>query len=293
LSLELGAMARVSLVAPPLAAAALIVAAGVASGTPEPPPGTPPSRARVDENPCVTERVRRLRCPDLVMKKPWGLYASKSGRRTLLRAGNSIDSVGRGPAELFGVRDGPRTMRARQRIYRRAGGRIGVATGARLEFKFAHLGRRWWKFSHAARFELWRLDADGHRKRRVRVGPKVAYCLRDLQRTRPRLRRSPRRQVYPACSTSPLKRLVTLGTSVGWSDIYPPTYPEQWINVTGLRGCFAYVHIADPLNGIYESNEDNNEAQVIVRLPWAGAGKHGCPGHDRGPSPRGQAGPYG
>jgi hypothetical protein len=38
--------------------------------------------------------------------------------------------------------------------------------------------------------------------------------------------------------------------------------------VTGLRGCFAYVHIADPENGVYESNEDNNEAQVIVRLPF-------------------------
>ena len=38
--------------------------------------------------------------------------------------------------------------------------------------------------------------------------------------------------------------------------------------MTGLRGCFAYVHIADPENGIYESNEDNNEAQLIVKLPF-------------------------
>ena len=38
--------------------------------------------------------------------------------------------------------------------------------------------------------------------------------------------------------------------------------------MTGLRGCFAYVHIADPENGIFESNEDNNEAQAIIRLPY-------------------------
>jgi hypothetical protein len=38
--------------------------------------------------------------------------------------------------------------------------------------------------------------------------------------------------------------------------------------VTGLRGCFAYVQIADPKNGIYESHEGNNEAQRIVRLPF-------------------------
>ena len=286
-------MPRLRWTAPLLAEAALIVLAGVASGASEPPPGKPPSRAQVDENPCLTELEAQLRCPDLVMKRPWGLYADREGRRQLLRAGNSIDSVGLGPVELFGIRNGPRTMRARQRIYKRAGGRIGVRTGARLQFKRAHLGKRWWKYFHAARFELWRLDADGRRRKLVKVGPKVSYCLRDLKRTRPRLKRSPRKVVYPACSTSPLKEKVTLGTSVGWSDIYPPTYPEQWIDVTGLRGCFAYVHIADPRNGIFESNEDNNEAQVIVRLPWRGTGKRGCPGRSRGPGGQGQAGPYG
>jgi hypothetical protein len=252
--------------------------------------GEPAERAQLDENPCIGERASTLRCPDLVMKRPHGLYAQRSRGRTLLRAGNSIDSWGRGPAELHGVRTSGRFMRARQRIYRVRSGRIGVTTGARLEFKFAHLNRRWWKFHDAARFELWRLDGRGRRSRRVRVGPKVSYCLRDLRRTRPRLRGSPRRRVYPACNTSPLKRRVTLGTSVGWSDIYPPAYPEQWINVSGLRGCFAYVHIADPENGIYESNEDNNEAQVIVRLPWRGAGNRGCPGRSRGPSSRGTPG---
>ena len=69
---------------------------------------------------------------------------------------------------------------------------------------------------------------------------------------------------------------MTLGTSLGWADIYPPAYPEQWIDVTGLRGCFAYVHIADPENGIFESNEDNNEAQAIIRLPFS-PGPHSVP----------------
>ena len=57
--------------------------------------------------------------------------------------------------------------------------------------------------------------------------------------------------------------------------------------MTGLRGCFAYVHIADPENGVYESNEDNNEAQVIVRLPFRlGERRRGCRGRDRGQVPR-------
>jgi hypothetical protein len=271
----------------PLALAGVAFAIGPGSagaGDSQPP--------QLDENPCLTERVRFLNCPDLVMKRPYGLYSQRVGRRVLLRAGNSIDSVGRGPAELHGVRIGPRFMRARQRIYRRAGGRISLETGARMEFKFAHLNRRWWKFHNAARFELWRLDAQGRRVRLERDGPKVSYCLRDLSRTRPWLRRSPRRAVYPACDTYPGRQRETIGTSVGWSDIYPPTYPEQWIDVTGLRGCFAYLHEADPGNGIYESNEHNNEAAVVVRLPWRGSAARGCPRGSRPGSGDGSE-PYG
>ena len=117
----------------------------------------------------------------------------------------------------------------------------------------------------------------------MKVGPKVSYCLRDLRRTRPGRRFSPRRLVYPACSVNSGQRRVTLGTSVGWSDIYPPSYPEQWIDVTGFRGCFAFLHMADPRNGIYESNETNNSASVAVRLPFR-PGNQRCPGV-RSPAP--------
>ena len=248
---------------------ALVVAAAAAT----------PVTAAKPENPCLdAEKRARLYCPDLVMKKPFGLRLDPLARpgRLLLRAGNSIDNIGLGPAEVHGVRTGRYLMRGRQRIYRRGGGRLGIDTGARLLFKYIRGQGRYWKFLHAARFELWRLDSEGRRTRRVRQGPKVSYCLRDLKHTRPRRPRSPRRYVYPGCNRSGATRRVTLGTSVGWSDVYPPTYPEQWIDVTGLRGCFAYRHIADPLNGIYESNESNNDATVTVRLPYR-SGSQRCP----------------
>jgi hypothetical protein len=254
----------------PAAAVGASVALGQSGGT------------EADDNPCLGDLAPRLRCPDLEMKRPFGLRVQRTRRgRRVLRAGNSIDSVGRGPAELHGVRTSHRFMRARQRIYRVRGGRIGVSTGARLRFSYGHQRRHYWKFFHAARFELWRLDRRGRRSRLVRTGPKIAYCLRDLRRTHPLLRRSPRRRVYPACSTNFRRRRVTLGTSVGWSDIYPPGYPQQYIDVTGLRGCFAYVHIADPRNWIFESDEDNNEAQVVVRLPFR-HGRQRCRGRSTG-----------
>ena len=251
--------------------------------------GAAPSASKAaakDPNPCFAPVAANLRCPDLVMRRPYGLRVDRQTRRgrSLLRAGNSIDSLGAGPAELRGRRSGGRFMNAVQSIYTRAGRRLTFRTGARLQFKFAHANRSYWKFYRAASFSLWRIDSAGIGTHRVRTGPKIAYCLRDLRRTRD-FARSPRRARYPACNTNPRQRRVVLGTSPGWSDVYPPTYPEQWIDVTGLRGCFAYHHTADPRNWIHESNEANNRATVIVRLPYRKRGARRCPGQGSGSPP--------
>jgi hypothetical protein len=234
-------------------------------------------------NPCVGEDAAQLRCPDLMMRRPFGLQTQRTRTgRVLLRAGNAIDSVGVGPAELRGVRTSARWMRAQQVIRRVDGGVLRVDAGARLEYKRAHQNRSWWKFHDAARFELWTTDLAGTPVRRVRTGPKVAYCLRDLELAHRELG-GPRREVYPPCSTNRNRRRVTLGTSTGWSDVYPPRYPEQYIDVTGLRGCFAYVHTADPSDGIRETDETNNVARVIVRLPFrASDPRGGCAGRQVG-----------
>jgi hypothetical protein len=238
--------------------------------------GAAPASAQVDPNPCLAA-PRELLCPDLVMRAPFDLKLDRQTRpgRVLLRAANSIDSLGRGPVELHGRRSGRVTMTVRQAIYRTTGSRQMVSTGGRLGFKTVPgvrfdaadtLTFRYWKFRDAARFELWEVDELDRRVRLVRTGPKVYYCFRDLRRTHAS-RSSPRRRVYPACNRNSRIDRVVLGTSVGWSDIYPSGYPEQWIDVTGLRGRFAYVHIADPEDGIYESNEDNNASEAIVSLP--------------------------
>jgi hypothetical protein len=51
----------------------------------------PAAAAPVDPNPClVPEQAAALRCPDLVMRRPFSLYADRFTRRhrVLLRAGN-------------------------------------------------------------------------------------------------------------------------------------------------------------------------------------------------------------
>jgi pimeloyl-ACP methyl ester carboxylesterase len=221
-----------------------------------------------DANPCLGPDAAELLCPTLTISPPASMYYERrSNGHLVLRATSSLNSRGSGPVELRGHRAGPNTMSATQRIYRRGGGHIKVRTGARLGFKSVPGQYRYWKLLNAARFELWSVDSRGRRVKRVRTGPKLYYCLRDLQRTRV-LPGSPRSRHYPACSQDRRKQNLTLGTSVGWSDIYPATYNEQWIDVTGLHGRYRFVMIADPTDVIYTTNDGKPvSASRLVKIP--------------------------
>jgi Lysyl oxidase len=228
------------------------------------------------EDPCSGPQAHSLLCPNLRIGPPTDLYVQGGGDgRQLLRATSDVRSRGRGPIELRGRRNGWRTMRTKQRIYRAGGGHIDVRSGATLRFTGvgSYYGGFYWKVHQLARFELRRASPDGSLGEVVRVGPKLNYCLRDLERTRPG-RRSPRQRHYPGCNQNPYKGRVTLGTSVGWSDIYPADYDKQWIDVAGLRGCFAFTMTVDPQHLLFESDEGDNTSQRLVRLPFRGGS--GC-----------------
>jgi hypothetical protein len=228
-------------------------------------------------SPCLDPGLA-LRCPDLVMAPPSHIRLSRtpSGKRVVLRMENRIVNIGVGPVEFFGQRVAPTEMTARQVIANAAGLRRRFVTGAELYFKSVpSRGGSYWKFQHAAQFELWAVDLLARRTQRVRVGPKLDYCLRDLRRVRfgPTVRRDRR---FGACNQRAGKREVTLGTSRGWADVYPSTYPDNWIDVTGLVGCFAVVHRVDPEHHVLETNDANNVSSKIVRLPFKPGPQH-CP----------------
>jgi hypothetical protein len=227
------------------------------------------------ENPCETAEARFLLCPNLRIAPPSEIYAQAVDGHLLLRATSDVQSRGKGPMELHGRRDGPRSMETNQWIYKKSGGHITVPTEARLHFSYVgtYFGGSYWKVHQLANFELRRVSPDGVVGDVVRTSPKLNYCLRDLTHTRPG-HRSPEQFVYPGCNQNPFQDRVRLGTSVGWSDIYPTTYHQQWIDVAGLRGCFAYRMIVDPKEHLFESNENDNMSQRLVHLPYKG--KPGC-----------------
>lgn len=230
------------------------------------------SSAAAAENPCIAPGAESLLCPNLRIAPPSELYVERAGSgHVLLRATSDVQSRGRGPIELRGRRDGSRSMKTNQRIYKVGGGHLTLPSEAKLRFTYVgtYFGGSYWKVHQLAHFDLLRVRSDGSLGRIVRTSPKLNYCLRDLSRTRAG-RRSPPHRVYPGCNQNPFRDRVALGTSVGWSDVYPAAYHQQWIDVARLRGCFAYRMTVDPKEVLFESNEDDNTSQVLVRLPYPG-----------------------
>lgn len=248
-------------------ALAAVAAAGAIGAAPG---GASPTGAGV--NPCEGPEARKLLCPNLRIAPPREMYVQDAGAgQVLLRATSDVRSRGRGPMELRGRRNGWRTMRTNQRIYRVGGGHLDVRSEATLRFTDVgtYFGGSYWKVHELARFDLRRVRSDGSLGGVVRTSPKLNYCLRDLERTQPSNVSPPSRH-YPGCNQNPYRNRVTLGTSVGWSDIYPADYHQQYINVAGLRGCFAFEMTVDPREHLFESNENDNTSAVRVRLPYPG-----------------------
>ena len=252
-----------------------------ASGSNGPAGATGPTGATrpagaVRRTPCRRPRLH-LRCPDLIMSAPSQLLLDRTTwpGHVLLRATSSIDNHGQGPLEIRARRKGPYRWSVYQAIYDAKGRAHLFRTHAQLTFKYVP-GERYgyqnvgsssyWKFEHAAGFELWSIGPHRHALKLLRKSPKVDYCLRDLLHTFP-LPRSPSSPVYPGCNQDPNIRSDVLGTSVGWTDSYPYDYPQQWIDVTGLRGKFAYVQTVDPDHLLIESDYRNDVSETYVELP--------------------------
>ncbi len=235
-----------------------------------------PTAAAEVANPCEGPEARQLLCPNLRIAKPSEIYETTGyDGKLLLRATSDVESRGKGPMELRGRREGWHRMRVNQRIHRKDGGLLFLKTKATLHFTDVgtYFGGSYWKVHQLAGFDLRRVGPDGKVGPVIRTSPKLNYCLRDLERTRPG-KRSPNVRHYPGCDQDPYTDAVTLGTSVGWSDIYPANYDKQWIDVSGLRGCFVFTMTVDPKELLFESNERDNTSRRLVRLPYRG--QPGC-----------------
>ena len=107
-----------------------------------------------------------------------------------------------------------------------------MRTGAPLHFTDvgAYCGGCYWKVHQLARFELRRVDPHGMAGPVSAQGPSSTTACETW--SAPTRRRSPDHPPLPRLQPGPLYDAATLGTSVGWSDLYPSDYDKQWIDVS-------------------------------------------------------------
>lgn len=125
------------------------------------------------------------------------------------------------------------------------------AMGGDGPFEWAACHRHF-HFTDFARYVL-RDNSDGGV---VLVGRKQAFCARDSVR------------VDPAASTSMRYDCETQGIQRGWADVYDPTLPCQFIDVTDVPpGTYRLEVEINPERKITELRYDNNIASVTFDLP--------------------------
>jgi hypothetical protein len=96
---------------------------------------------------------------------------------------------------------------------------------------------------------------------------KTGFCLRDLhRRARPRARP----HFAENCGQWRSGRMsVEMGTSVGYTDLYPAHFHGQNLDLTGVRaGVYVLVHRVNASRRIHELRYDNNAASVRIRIGW-------------------------
>jgi hypothetical protein len=213
-----------------------------------------------------------------VPSMPGGCYAEETaeqGARRCLRFDQTIANVGQGPFEVRYRIDGVATEETRdlvQRIYRSDGSyRDRVADKYTFHAAHAHF-----HYKNFAQSHLWSATPKGDKvgTKPIRSARKAGVCMVDVvQRGFGERGDSPRAYVPPGClvpteadpATGALSAIS--GISVGWADIYPWYFFDQFIEVSGLRdGYYMLDTIADQAGTVTEVDESNNASSTLIRL---------------------------
>lgn len=212
--------------------------------------------------PLLTQSPELL--PDLDQRAPADIAVLAVDGAWRLGFASATDNVGDGPLWLRGTRETRTELRADQIITLRDGGTRVVRRVGRMRYEY-HSPHFHWHFQPFVRYEL-RAAADHRLLVRDR---KSGFCL--IDRWSRALTKVP--GVKPPRFTSNCGernrnvRVVELGSSRGYSDVYPAFYHGQDINLTGVPdGRYVLVHRANPQRRIRELRYGNDAASVLLWL---------------------------
>lgn len=218
--------------------------------------------------------------PDFDQRPPFRLTVTG----TKLGFASATDNVGDGPIWIRGARASVREpMRARQ-LVRLSNGSVRVYERAgRLRYTPERTHTHW----HLLDFQRYELrDATG---KLVVRDQKSGFCLADhygLAREAVAVFRGPR--FLGNCEAfEPRTLVIEQGTSSGYTDLYPPYFHGQNLELRGVpAGVYVLVHRANPDEALEELDYGNNAASLRIRLTWRGGTPRvevlrRCPASDR------------
>jgi hypothetical protein len=218
--------------------------------------------------------------PDFDQRAPFRLAIAG----TKLGFASATDNVGAGPVWIRGSRAVAGLPMRAQQLVRLSDGSVRVyanAGGLRYTPESTHTH---WHLLDFQRYELRR--GDGTLVVRDR---KSGFCLADhygYAARRVAAFRGPR--FLGNCAASqPRVLTVEQGSSPGYTDLYPPHFHGQNLELRGVpAGVYVLVHRANPEGGLEELDYSNNAASLRIRLSWSGPAPHVetlrvCEGSDR------------
>ncbi|MEX0641712.1 MAG: choice-of-anchor D domain-containing protein, partial [Pirellulales bacterium] len=187
----------------------------------------------------------------------WYFDTAETPGRTLLRLSTATPNIGSGPVELRGgaLLPGDR-QEVYQRIYHADGGFHDRLAGT---FVY-HPAHDHTHFEGFAEYNLREVLPGNGVGPVVAAGGKTSFCLLDLRTYDLSLPGAPSTGQY-SCSEE------LQGISVGYSDVYDSSLPDQWIDVTGVPSGQYWLEVTvDPLGQLSESNEANNTTTILIDL---------------------------
>jgi hypothetical protein len=187
----------------------------------------------------------------------WNLDRTEQPGHLLLRLTTAIANIGSGPLELRGGAHTTSGQNVYQRIYNDDGTHSDRLAGT---FTY-HPAHHHTHFDDFSSYRLRSVLANGGVGKIIGTGTKTSFCLTDSDQWPTTLPNASADGDYFACDSR------MQGISVGWSDVYSSTLPDQWIDITNVKpGKYWLEVVADPRNHIQESNEKNNTTRIMVNL---------------------------
>ena len=223
-------------------------------------PGEPFPEKRTDTG---TPQVGpRELLPDFDQRSPFRLVLVG----TKLGFASATDNVGDGPVWVRGSRATAGARMDARQLVRLSDGTVRTYDGAgRLRYTPSPTHTHWHLLDFQ-RYELRSLEGDLLVRDR-----KTGFCLADHYGLASRrvLSFSGPSFLGNCAQGNPAALSIEQGTSPGYTDLYPPHFHGQNLELRGVpAGDYVLVHRANPENLLEELDYTNNDASLRIRLTW-------------------------